>query len=272
MVAMRLLAGITGRNSPTGPMRCPSPVVPCPPRHCWARPSRSPTTSRRDGVAVDATPTLETVVAVVGGLLAGAPVVPVPADAGPRSASTSCATRAPQLVLGGEAGTATGRRSTSPAARRPAVPRGPRRRGAHHVHVAAPPARRRASCSRARRVAADLDALAEAWAWTADDMLVHGLPLFHVHGLVLGVLGALRVGTPLVHTGRPQPERVRGRRRRRLYFGVPTVWSRVVRRPAGRAGAAPAPGCWCPAARRCRRRSSSGLNALTGHARSSGTG
>ena len=35
-------------------------------------------------------------------------------------------------------------------------------------------------------IAADLDGLAEAWGWTADDTLVHGLPLFHVHGLVLG--------------------------------------------------------------------------------------
>src|SRR5204863_17746 len=29
-------------------------------------------------------------------------------------------------------------------------------------------------------VAADLDALAEAWAWTPADVLVHGLPLYHV--------------------------------------------------------------------------------------------
>ena len=58
-----------------------------------------------------------------------------------------------------------------------------------------------------RAFAADLDGLADAWAWTADDTLVHGLPLFHVHGLVLGVLGALRAGSRLIHTGRPLPER-----------------------------------------------------------------
>ena len=38
-------------------------------------------------------------------------------------------------------------------------------------------------------VAANLDALADAWAWTGEDVLAHALPLFHVHGLVLGVLG-----------------------------------------------------------------------------------
>jgi len=79
-------------------------------------------------------------------------------------------------------------------------------------------------------VAADLDALFDAWAWTEDDHLVHGLPLSHVHGLVLGVLGALRIGCRLTHTVRPTPQAyaaVGGS----LYFGVPTVWSRVVADP-----------------------------------------
>src|SRR6185312_8624089 len=82
--------------------------------------------------------------------------------------------------------------------------------------------------------AAGLDGLFEAWQWSADDVLAHGLPLFHVHGLVLGVLGALRVGSPLVHTGRPTPAAY-GAARGSLYFGVPTVWSRVADDPAAAA-------------------------------------
>ncbi len=39
-----------------------------------------------------------------------------------------------------------------------------------------------------------------------DDTLVHGLPLFHVHGLVLGLLGSLRIGNRFVHTGKPTPQ------------------------------------------------------------------
>ncbi len=81
-----------------------------------------------------------------------------------------------------------------------------------------------------RAIAADLDGLADAWGWTPDDTLVHGLPLFHVHGLILGVLGALRVGSRLVHTGRPTPERYAAAGGS-LYFAVPTVWSRVVAEP-----------------------------------------
>ncbi len=81
-----------------------------------------------------------------------------------------------------------------------------------------------------RAIAADLDALADAWQWTADDVLVHGLPLYHIHGLVLGLLGSLRVGNRFVHTGKPTPAgyaQARSEAGGTLYFGVPTVWSRV---------------------------------------------
>jgi fatty acid CoA ligase FadD36 len=77
-----------------------------------------------------------------------------------------------------------------------------------------------------RAIAADIDALAQAWQWTPDDTLVHGLPLFHVHGLVLGLLGSLRIGNRLVHTGRPTPAAYAAASGS-LYFGVPTVWSRI---------------------------------------------
>jgi fatty acid CoA ligase FadD36 len=88
-------------------------------------------------------------------------------------------------------------------------------------------------------IAADLDALAEAWQWTPDDHLVHGLPLYHVHGLVLGVLGPLRLGSPLTHTGRPTPDAYAGNRGT-MYFGVPTVWSRIAAAPAAARALAPA--------------------------------
>ena len=65
--------------------------------------------------------------------------------------------------------------------------------------------------------------------WTPNDILVHGLPLFHVHGLVLGLLGPLRIGSRLVHTGQADAAGVRGRPGGHArIFGVPTVWSRVV--------------------------------------------
>ncbi|WP_416904064.1 AMP-binding protein [Micromonospora echinospora] len=88
-------------------------------------------------------------------------------------------------------------------------------------------------------VAACLDGLAAAWAWTPDDRLVHGLPLFHVHGLVLGVLGPLRLGSRLHHVGRPRPERYAAAAGS-LYFGVPTIWSRIAAEPAAARALRPA--------------------------------
>src|SRR5262249_34665910 len=45
-----------------------------------------------------------------------------------------------------------------------------------------------------RNLGSNLDMLAHAWAWTDADDVVHALPLFHVHGLVLGLFGSLRRG------------------------------------------------------------------------------
>jgi fatty acid CoA ligase FadD36 len=80
-------------------------------------------------------------------------------------------------------------------------------------------------------IAADIDALADAWQWTAEDTLVHGLPLYHVHGLILGLLGSLRIGNRFVHTGKPKPDAYAAAGGS-LYFAVPTVWSRVTENAA----------------------------------------
>ncbi|MFE2438663.1 AMP-binding protein, partial [Streptomyces sp. NPDC059409] len=80
-----------------------------------------------------------------------------------------------------------------------------------------------------RALATTLDALADAWQWTGDDVLVQGLPLFHVHGLVLGVLGPLRRGGSVRHLGRFSTE---GAARElndgaTMLFGVPTMYHRI---------------------------------------------
>ncbi len=187
-------------------------------------------------VAVQATASLETVVGVVGALMAGVPVVPVPPDAGllerehilrdsgaPALLAEPGASFEDVAVVPVEVDPGRGGSVGRPALLDPD-------RVAMILYTSGTTGKPKGVMLTARAIAADLDALASVWEWTPSDVLVHGLPLFHVHGLVLGVLGPLRIGSPLVHTGRPTPAAYAAAAAEQggsLYFGVPTVWSRV---------------------------------------------
>ncbi|MFI6128214.1 acyl-CoA synthetase [Micromonospora sp. NPDC051141] len=189
-------------------------------------------------VAVPATSSLETVVGVVGGLLAGAAVVPVPPDAGPVERDHVLRDSAAEVLL-----TTPGTPAVDGPAGPPALPVDlTRRSDTRHrepdpastaliLYTSGTTGAPKGAVLSRRAVAACLDGLADAWAWTPDDVLAHGLPLFHVHGLVLGVLGPLRIGSRLHHVGRPRPDRYAGAAGS-LYFGVPTIWSRIAAEPA----------------------------------------
>ncbi|MBV8788568.1 MAG: acyl-CoA synthetase [Mycobacterium sp.] len=185
-------------------------------------------------VAVLATPTAATVLAVTGCLIAGVPFIPVPADVGAAERRHMLGDSGAAAWLGPEPDEPEGL---------PHIPVRLHARSWHRYPEPAPDATamiiytsgttgppKGVVLSR-RAIAADLDALAQAWQWSADDVLVHGLPLFHIHGLVLGLLGSLRFGNRFVHTGKPTPAayaQARSEAGGTLFFGVPTVWSRVV--------------------------------------------
>ncbi len=182
-------------------------------------------------VAIDATPTLNTVVAVVAGMAAGVPVVPVSPDAGPIERGHILRDSGAVAVLG----EANWPESTLPRIDLNTVgierlPDLSDSTVALIIYTSGTTGAPKGVVLSRRAINAGIDGLADAWAWTPDDVLVHGLPLFHVHGLVLGVLGALRVGCRLVHTGRPTPSAYAAAHGS-LYFGVPTVWSRVCAEP-----------------------------------------
>ncbi|WP_031519444.1 AMP-binding protein [Streptomyces sp. NRRL F-5123] len=178
--------------------------------------------------AVRATASLETVAAVVGGLLAGVPVVPLAPDAGPAESEHILRDSGAEVVPVDFAERADFAPAAGAAAARTDADPSPYRGAALVLYTSGTTGPPKGVLVPRGAIAADLDALAQAWQWTADDTLVHGLPLFHVHGLVLGVLGALRTGSRLVHTGRPAPGAYAAAGGS-LYFGVPTVWHRVAR-------------------------------------------
>ncbi|MEV8065206.1 acyl-CoA synthetase [Streptomyces sp. NPDC085995] len=187
-------------------------------------------------VAVWATPELETAVAVVGVLLAGAAAVPLNPKSGEKELAHILGDSAPSVVLaapGDELPPALAglTRIDVDVEAREEAPVADAGDGAPALIVytsgtTGPP---KGAVLPRRALATTLDALADAWRWTGEDVLTHGLPLFHVHGLVLGVLGPLRRGGSVRHLGRFSTEGVAAELSggATMLFGVPTMYHRI---------------------------------------------
>jgi malonyl-CoA/methylmalonyl-CoA synthetase len=81
-----------------------------------------------------------------------------------------------------------------------------------------------------RNLLASVEALRLAWRWTPDDCLVLALPLFHMHGLGVGLHGTLHAGASAVVLPRFEPDAVLDAataHNATLFFGVPTLYHRL---------------------------------------------
>jgi malonyl-CoA/methylmalonyl-CoA synthetase len=193
-------------------------------------------------VAIWASPELETCVAVVAALAAGVPAVPINPRLGTRELQHVISDSSPELVLAtpGAVLPVTLRAlprldvdlqaDLNPRAVPGALPGEPDPESpALIVYTSGTTGPPKGVVLPRRALAADLDALAAAWRWTSQDVLVHALPLFHVHGLVLGVLGPLRLGGTLHHLGSFSVDGVARELAgaATMLFGVPTMYHRL---------------------------------------------
>jgi malonyl-CoA/methylmalonyl-CoA synthetase len=194
---------------------------------------------RLDGasvVAVLATPSSGTLIGVVGALAAGAAVVLINPGSAAREIEYVLADSAPEAVIASHSADLPGPLASSPRV----SPEGAA--GKYRERFADDPERTALIIYTSgttgppkgvqiprRAISSNLDAVAEAWGWTSEDMLAHALPLFHVHGLVLGTLGPLRVGGSVEHFGRFSPEAAATAldAGATMFFGVPTMYRRL---------------------------------------------
>ena len=81
---------------------------------------------------------------------------------------------------------------------------------------------------------ANITALHQAWQWQTDDVLLHILPLFHVHGLLVALHGALNAGAMTILLPRFDPEKALQTlcaRKCTILMGVPAIHRRLINTP-----------------------------------------
>ena len=74
--------------------------------------------------------------------------------------------------------------------------------------------------------------LKEYWGFVPGDVLIHALPIFHVHGLFVAIHAALLNGSPMIWMARFDPKAViAAMPRATVFMGVPTLYVRLLAEP-----------------------------------------
>lgn len=74
--------------------------------------------------------------------------------------------------------------------------------------------------------------LKDYWGWVPGDVLIHALPIFHVHGLFVASHGALLNGSKMIWFSRFDPKAVIARLpEATVFMGVPTLYVRLLAEP-----------------------------------------
>lgn len=74
--------------------------------------------------------------------------------------------------------------------------------------------------------------LKDYWGWKKGDVLIHALPIFHVHGLFVAIHGALINGSKMIWMAKFDPKAViAAMPRATVFMGVPTLYVRMLAEP-----------------------------------------
>ena len=74
--------------------------------------------------------------------------------------------------------------------------------------------------------------LKDYWGWRQGDVLIHALPIFHVHGLFVAIHGALINGSKMIWLSKFDPKLVIAKMAQATVFmGVPTLYVRMLAEP-----------------------------------------
>lgn len=80
-----------------------------------------------------------------------------------------------------------------------------------------------------RNLSSNAEVLKDYWGWRGGDVLIHALPIFHVHGLFVAIHGALISGSKMIWLNRFDPARVVARLpEATVFMGVPTLYVRML--------------------------------------------
>jgi malonyl-CoA/methylmalonyl-CoA synthetase len=197
-----------------------------------------------DRVAVFTDPALETMVTLVANAAMGFVTVPIDPKLGTRELEHIAKDADPAVAIASDPGVVSGRLGAVTTVRaeigagdaslfspRPVMPT-----PMLVLYTSGTTGAPKGALISAENVAFALDALASAWDWTHGDTIVHALPLFHVHGLVLGLYGAMRRGGALHWVPRFSASALAGALlaassegdRSAVLFAVPTIVHRLL--------------------------------------------